>query len=173
MEMGPIVAFFATYKSSNIFMATAVMVVVTLVCLAISYYLDRKVSIPLLLSGFILLVSGLITLYSGDPMYIKMKPTIVYLLFSGVLYFGMMKKRLFIKDVLGPALIMDDKYWTKLSYRFVWFFLVMAITNEFTWRLYSENFWVNFKVFGALPIAVIFTMAQIPFLKKHSAVKID
>ncbi len=168
LEFGPIVVFFATYKQANIFFATSCMVVVTIVSLIISYLIDKRISMPLLISGSILLVSGSITLISGDAMYIKMKPTIVYLVFASILLIGVMQEKPFIKAILSHAFKMDDKHWLVLGKRFAGYFFMMAVVNELVWRNYSEDFWVNFKVFGAVPITMIFIALQIPFLKQHA-----
>ena len=167
VEFGPIVVFFATYKYADILKATLCMVVATLLSLIVSYIIDKKISIPLMISGATLLVAGSVTLFSGDPMYIKMKPTAVYLVFGGILYFGYWKNRPFIKPVLGSAFKMNDDNWLIMSLRFGHYFLGMAFTNEIVWRNFSESFWVNFKVFGAVPITFIFIMFQIPFLLRN------
>lgn len=168
IEFGPLVVFLMTYKYSDIFFATMLMIATTTVCLILSYLIDRKISAPLLVSGGVLIISGLITVLSGDSTYIKMKPTIVYIIFAIVLYVGTLYKHSFVKNVLGNVFEMEDQYWLKLSYRFTIFFIFMAIVNEVVWRNYSENFWVNFKVFGAIPCAVTFIMSQMPFINKHN-----
>lgn len=167
LEMGPVIVFFATYKYSNIFAATLLMVVVTIICLLISYLIYRKISLPLLISAGLLLVSGIVTLLSGDTKYIKMKPTIVYLIFAIGLYVGSLKKKLMLKDVFGIAIKMLDKHWLNMSHRFAVFFLFLAILNEIVWRFFSEDTWVNFKVIGVLPMTMLFVATQIPFLIRH------
>jgi intracellular septation protein len=171
LEFGPLVVFFATYKYSDIFTATLLMVGVTGVSLLVSYMIDKKISLPLLISGSVLLLSGCITLISGDSMYIKMKPTIVYIAFSGILTVGVLNKKSFVKNLLGHVFTMEDQYWITLAKRFAWYFALMAVINEFVWRNYSESFWVNFKIFGAVPITVVFIMLQLPFLMKHTTKK--
>ncbi|MGV2432515.1 MAG UNVERIFIED_CONTAM: septation protein A [Rickettsiaceae bacterium] len=167
VEFGPILVFFATYKYADIFKATLYMVVVTIVSLIVSYLIDRKISIPLMISGIVLLISGSITLLSGDPDYIKMKPTIVYIIFGSILYIGYMMKNPLIKAVLGSAFSMNDTNWMILSRRFAFYFYTMAIINEIIWRNFSESFWVNFKVFGAVPITLLFIFTQAPFLMRN------
>ena len=167
IEFGPIVVFFATYKYADIFKATLWMVVVTILSLIVSYVIDKKLSMPLMISGVTLLLSGTVTLISGDPMYIKMKPTIVYMVFGLILLVGYMRNRPFIKHVLGSAFKMEDHHWLVVSLRFAYYFFGMALVNEFVWRNFSESFWVNFKVFGAVPITFVFIMFQIPFLLKN------
>ncbi len=168
LEFGPLVVFFATYKYSDIFMATLLMVTVTTMSLFVSYMIDKRISMPLLISGFVLLLSGCVTLISGDPSYIKMKPTIVYMVFCGILIVGALNKKSFVKNLLGNIFIMEEKYWLTLSRRFAAYFFAMAIINEIVWRNYSESFWVNFKIFGAVPITFLFVLTQVPFLQKHN-----
>lgn len=167
VEFGPIVVFFATYKYADIFKATLYMVIVTAISLLVSYLIDRKLSIPLMISGVVLLISGSITLFSGDPSFIKMKPTIVYGIFGTILYAGYWMKKPMIKAVLGSAFTMSLSNWMTLTRRFAWYFYTMAIINEVIWRNFSENFWVNFKVFGAVPITLLFIFTQAPFLMKN------
>ena len=167
VEFGPILVFFATYKYADIFKATLWMVIVTLISLVVSYLIDKKISVPLMISGVVLLLSGSITLFSGNPSYIKMKPTIVYCIFGGILYIGYLYKKSFIKAVLGSAFSMNDKEWLIMSRRFAYYFFAMALINEVIWRNFSENFWVNFKVFGAVPITLVFIAFQAPFLIRN------
>lgn len=167
VEFGPIIVFFATYKYGNIFQATLYMVVVTAISLVISYIIDKKLSMPLIISGITLLITGSITLLSGNPMYIKMKPTLVYLVFGLTLYVGYLKNKPLIKHVLGSAFTMNDSHWVIVSRRFAYYFFAMAIINEMVWRNFSEGFWVNFKVFGAVPITFIFILFQVPFLLRN------
>lgn len=167
LEFGPVVVFFATYKYADIFKATLYMVVVTIGCLIASFLIDRKLSLPLMISGVILLISGFITLFSGDPAYIKMKPTIVYGIFSAALYIGCFMNKPILKDILKATVSMTNSNWNILSIRFGHYFLFMAVTNELIWRYFSENFWVNFKVFGALPITIVFFITQVPFLMRN------
>jgi intracellular septation protein len=167
VEFGPIVVFFATYKYGDIFKATLWMVIVTAISLVVSYLIDKKLSMPLMISGATLLCTGGITLLSGDPMYIKMKPTIVYLVFGTILYTGYMTGKPLMKHVLGSAFSMEDFHWVIISGRFAFYFFGMALTNEAIWRNFSENFWVNFKVFGAVPITFVFILFQVPFLLRN------
>ena len=167
VEFGPIVVFFATYKYADIFKATLYMVIVTIISLGVSYLIDKKISIPLMISGVVLFLSGGVTLLSGDPTYIKMKPTIVYCIFGAILYFGYWFKRPLIRTVLGSAFSMNETNWLVLTRRFAFYFFLMAVINEAVWRNFSESFWVNFKVFGAVPITLVFVFFQAPFLMRN------
>ncbi len=167
LELGPIVVFFATYKYSNILNATLLMVIVTAICLAASYFIYKKISPALMVSGILLLISGSITVISGDPKYIKMKPTIVYIIFSSVLMYSAYKNIPIVENMFSNIISMDNKYWNILTKRIAYFFIFLAIINEMTWRLCSESFWVNFKVFGVTPLTLLFLLSQIPFIMKY------
>ncbi len=167
VEFGPIVVFFATYKYSDIFMATMLMLAVTGIGLIISYIIDRRISVPLLISGSVLLATGSITLISGDPKFIKMKPTIVNLAFGLILLFGVLRKAGLVKYVFAAAIKMPDEAWLTLSKRFSCYFISMALTNEYVWRHFSEDFWVNFKIFGFVPLTVLFIILQAPYIYRN------
>ena len=168
LEFGPLVVFLLTYKFSNLMLATAIMVATTSICLSLSYMIDRKLSVPLMLSGGILIFMGLLTLLKGDATYIKMKPTIVYVIFASALYVGTLYKKSFIKSVFGPMFEMEEIHWLTLSKRFAVYFVIMAIANEYVWRTFSENAWVNFKILGAIPISILFVASQMPFIYKNN-----
>ncbi len=167
VEFGPIIVFFATYKYSDIFMATMLMLAVTGIGLIISYIIDRRISVPLLISGSVLLATGSITLISGDPKFIKMKPTIVNLVFGLILLFGTFRKAGLIKYVFAAAIKMTDESWLILSKRFAYYFIIMALINEYVWRNFHEDFWVNFKVFGFVPLTILFIILQAPYIFKN------
>lgn len=169
VEFGPIIVFFATYKFSNIFTATLIMLIVTLLGLILSYIIDRKISMPLLISGSILLTSGSVTMISGDPSYIKMKPTIVNLAFGSILVYGIMRGQGFMKYVFAAAIKLSDQNWIVLSKRFALYFFTIALVNEFVWRNFSESFWVDFKVFGFVPLTLLFVLSQTPFIYKKQS----
>ncbi len=173
VEFGPIVVFFASYKLSNIFQATVLMLIVTLVGLIVSYIIDGKISVPLLISSGVLIGTASITIFSGDSAFIKMKPTLVFAIFSIILFVGVARGQGLVKYVLGSAIEMSDQAWLSLSLRFAVYLLFSAILNEYIWRNYTESFWVNFKVFGFAPMTMVFVALQIPFLLKHQKQKID
>lgn len=166
IEFGPLVVFFATYKMSDILFATQLMIITTVTGLIISYMIDRKISLPLLVSGSILIISGTITIISGDSRYIKMKPTIVYSIFGIALYIGYLRKNALIKDVFAALISLEESAWLALSRRFAIYFFVMAVINEIVWRNYSDDVWVNFKIFGFVPITILFILSQLPFVAK-------
>jgi intracellular septation protein len=170
-EFGPLVAFFIGYKTGGILEATLFMVVASFVGLVLVYIKDRTINKVNLISSVILLASASLTLFSGNSIFIKMKPTILYLIFSCIFLVTTLRQNPAIRYVLGHAIkFKDESSWSKLNVRFMWFFLFMALLNEVIWRNFDEASWVNFKVFGALPITILFIMMQVPFiLKKQTA----
>lgn len=166
-EIIPTLIFFIIFKFSDIFVATYYLLVSSLICLAIIYYIHKKISGILVISTIILICTSTITLLSGDPSFIKMKPTILNLVFAIILFSGLIKKKGFIKYMLGQSIKMSDEYWQILSFRFALFFIFLAVLNEIIWRNFSENFWVNFKLFGLIPVVFLFILTQMPFILKH------
>jgi intracellular septation protein len=174
LEFGPLLLFFGTYYLSEpetaFFTATAVLVVASLITLGLTKALYGSVSVmPMVSTGLVVFFGGL-TLALQDKTFIKMKPTIVYLLFASVLTIGLYLKKPLIKYVIGQAVALSDKGWIALTIRWIGFFIAMAMVNELVWRNFSESTWVNFKVFGALPLTLIFGMCQIPLMKRHGLV---
>ena len=117
-------------------------------------------------AGIVLIFGGL-TIYFNDEMFIKMKPTIINALFAIILYGGVMLKKPLLKYLLGAALRLEEQGWKILTQRWIAFFIALAVLNEIVWRTQSTDIWVNFKVFGILPITFIFTMSQFPLIKKY------
>jgi intracellular septation protein len=169
-EFGPLIAFFIGYKTGGILEATLYMLVASVVGLVITYIRERKINTVNLVSSGLLLVSASLTLFSGNSIFIKMKPTVLYCVFAGVFLVTNFKWKPAIQYVLGTAIkFKDDKSWYRLNFRFMWFFILMAIANEFVWRSFSEEMWVSFKVFGAMPITIAFVLFQMPFILKNKS----
>jgi len=122
-----------------------------------------------LASAAFIFVFGGITLFLQDETFIKMKPTLVYLLFAGILGVGLLRGRSFLKNLMGQMLPIDDAGWLVLTQRWTLFFVFLAVLNEVVWRTQSSDVWVNFKVFGFLPLTFVFMMAQMPLLRRHGA----
>jgi intracellular septation protein len=120
-------------------------------------------------TAVLVVVFGGLTFWLDDPRFIKIKPTIINLLFAGVLIGGLITRRPLLKMLFGEAFNLTEEGWRKLSVRWTLFFLVLAALNEVVWRNYSEAAWVNFKVFGILPLTLVFAMAQIGLIKRHEA----
>ena len=167
LDFGPLILFFIVYGQFGIFWANAVLMVTVIISLILSYILTRKITVMPLVTAFLVLIFGGLTLWLQDATFIKMKPTIAYLLFSIILIVGQIMRRPLIQTLLEQALKLDESGWHFLTQRWIGFFLVMAILNELIWRTQSEEFWVSFKVFGFLPLTLIFTIAQYPLIKKH------
>ena len=169
IEFGPLAAFGITYFTAGIFWATGVVMVTSVVALAASWtQFGRLLPVPLMTAVLVVVFGGL-TFWLNDPRFIKIKPTIINLLFAGVLFFGLMTGRPLLKLLLGEAFNLTEEGWRKLSFRWALFFLALAALNELVWRSFSETVWVNFKVFGILGLSLVFAMAQIGLIKRHEA----
>lgn len=167
LDLGPLVIFFAANTVGGIFTATAVFMVAISVSLAIGFAIERKFSPMAVLTGVLVLVFGGLTLSFSNEIFIKIKPTILYTMFAGVLMGGLLFNRLFIKFLLAQSLRLPDEAWRVLTWRWSLFFLILAVANEFVWRNSSTNAWVAFKVWGVVPLTVLFALAQTPFIARH------
>lgn len=167
VEAGPLVAFFVANWLGGIFWGTGVFMGATVAALAISWGLTRKLAVmPLISAGFVG-VFGALTLWLHDETFIKVKVTLINALFGAALLIGLAFGQLFLRLVMGEAIRMTDEGWRKLTVRWGVFFFAMAILNEAIWRTQSTDFWVNFKVFGLLPISLIFALAQAPLMTRY------
>jgi intracellular septation protein len=126
-----------------------------------------RVSPVIIATAVLVVVFGGLTFWFGDAHFIKMKPTIINLLFAGVLLGGLLTGRPLLKLLFGEAFNLTEEGWRKLTLRWMVFFVVMAVLNEIVWRNFSEAAWVNFKVFGILPLTLIFAMSQIGLIKRY------
>lgn len=168
----PIIVFFTCYKFSNtpnpLITATIYMVVTTFIALIISYLLTKKIPMVALVSGIVLAVFGGLTILLQDETFIKIKPTIVNLLFATILLYGFFTKKAFLSYLLGEQVKISHQAWLTLSARWACFFICLALLNEVVWRSFPTDFWVQFKVFGMMPLSLIFTLSQVPFIMKES-----
>ena len=171
----PIILFFAVYKLSKnpdpIIPATISLIVSTIITLAISYIFTRKIAKMPLFSAILLGVFGGITIFSGNDIFIKMKPTLLNLLFAAILFTGYFMKKPLLNYLFEGAINMSHDAWLKFSFRWACLFVFLAILNEIIWRNFSTDFWVQFKVFGMLPISIIFALINMPFILRESAKK--
>lgn len=167
-ELGPILLFFAIYYLVDIYAATGAIMVTTVIALAIAYYYERRLPMMPLVTAIVVTIFGGLTLYLHDDTFIKMKPTIIYALFSAAMLAGLLMGRSFIKVMFGSFWELDEKGWKILTVRLVLFFGSLAIANEFIWRNFSEEFWVNAKVFGFTGITFVFFLTQVPLLNRHA-----
>jgi intracellular septation protein len=167
VEWGPLAAFFIANARGGIFWGTGVFMAATAVALALSWTLTRKLAlVPLISAGFVALFGGL-TLWLQNETFIKVKVTLVNALFGTILLTGLYFGKQFLKHVLGEAVKMDDEGWRILTLRWGVFFFALALLNEIVWRTVSTDLWVNFKVFGILPITLLFAISQAPLMSRH------
>lgn len=178
LEMGPLAVFFLTFVRAPamelggrtyepIVLATAGFMIATAISLSVSYALYRKLPVMPMVTGVIVFIFGGLTIYLNDETFIKLKPTIVNLLFCGTLLIGMMFGKSFLKTVLGETIDIDDEGWRKLTLRWGLYFGFLAILNEVVWRNFTTDTWVWFKTFGVLPITLVFAMSMIPLMNAH------
>tara|TARA_Y100001934_G_scaffold244018_1_gene301152 strand:+ start:9414 stop:9992 length:579 start_codon:yes stop_codon:yes gene_type:complete len=168
IEMGPLVIFFAVNASHGIFAATGVFMIAIVLSLAIAYAAARHIPTLPLVSGLIVLIFGGLTLYLQNETFIKLKPTIVNLLFAGVIFGGLLFGKNYVKSLLGTMVELKEEGWRQLAVRWGLFFVAMAIVNEVVWRNFSTDTWVTFKVFGFLPLTVVFALAQTPLMNRYA-----
>ncbi len=174
IDLGPLLVFFLTNYLApvpdvlRIFVATGAFMAAMIAAMIYSQVRYRRISPLLLFSGFMVIVLGGLTIWLRNDVFIKMKPTVYYLLVSGLLAFGLATGRPLLKAVLGstyPGL--DDAGWTKLTRNWAIFFGGMAVLNEAVWRNSSTDFWVGFKLWGAIPLTLLFALANMPMLLRH------
>ena len=169
-DFGPLLIFFIFYYKSghNLRYAIPPLVIATIISLAIIYFLEKKIPLIPLFSGILITLFGGLTLYFNNPIFLYMKPTIINILFALILIFGkFFSREPLLKKLLQHSIKLLDEGWIKLNNRWVFFFLFLAVLNEMVWRTQSEEFWVNFKVWGLLPITFLFTASQIPLINKY------
>ena len=169
-DIGPLVIFFLFYYNNdkNLKIAIPPLIVATIIAVLIVWILEKKIPMIPLLSGILISLFGGLTIYFDNPVFLYMKPTIINILFGLALFFGrFFTKEPVLKKILGKSMPLSDLGWKILNNRWMYFFFGLAILNELVWRTQSEEFWVNFKVWGLLSITFLFTMMQMPFLNKH------
>jgi intracellular septation protein len=159
----------ATGEHAGIFVATAVFMVAILVTIVTSYALTRRLPLMALVTAIVVLTFGSATLYFQNETFIKLKPTIIYLIFAGTLFGGLLFGKSLLMVVFDQMFNLNAEGWRKLTIRWALFFVALAILNEAIWRTQSTDFWVAFKSFGVLPITFVFAALQYPLLMKHDA----
>jgi len=169
-DFGPLAVFFFFYYNGdkNLKIAIPPLIIATLIALIIIWILEKKIPMIPLISGILITLFGGLTIYFDNPIFLYMKPTIINILFGLVLLFGKyFTNEPVLKKIMGKSIILSDIGWYLLNKRWMFFFFAMAILNEFVWRTQTEEFWVNFKVWGLLPITFVFTAFQISLISKH------
>ena len=166
-DYGPLLIFFGVYFATDILTATASLVVASLVALAVSWAALRRVPWLPLLAAVVLSIFGGLTLIFEDDLFIKIKPTIVQLLFALVLLGGLAIRKVWLKMVIGRAVSLPDTAWRTLTIRFAVFFVIMALANEVVWRSFSTDLWVTFDTFGQMAITFVFVACQYPFIARN------
>jgi intracellular septation protein len=167
LDLGPLLIFFLTFQLAGIFAATAAFMVAVLLALAVGYAIERRLSPMPLFTAVLVLIFGGLTLYLKNDTFIKMKPTVLYAGFGLTLLCGLLFGRLFVKYLFAAAFELTEEGWRKLTFRWGWFFLALAIVNEIVWRSMPTAAWVKFKVFGIIPLIMLFALAQMPLVLKH------
>ena len=169
-DFGPLLIFFTIYYKSgnNLIVAIPPLIIATIIAVAIVYFIEKKIPFVPLLGAVLVSTFGGLTLYFKNPIFIYIKPTIINILFAIILLVGRyIFNHNFLKVLLNQAFKMYEIGWNKLNDRWAYFFLFLALLNEIIWRTQTESFWVNFKVWGMLPLTIVFTAAQFPLLNKY------
>jgi len=168
LDIGPLILFFVANAKFGVFTATAVFIVAILIAMMVSLALTRRVTALQLFSAVMVVVMGGLTLYFHNETFIKIKPTIYYAFVAAILGFGLIADKPILKSVLGSAYPgLDAAGWAKLTRNWALFFAVMAAVNEAVWRTTSTDFWIGFKLWGAIPATLLFALANVPMLMRH------
>ena len=184
-EIGPLVVFFVVNSrpgtmsmylwassfddgSSGIFVATGAFMAAIAVAVPAAWLIERRIPVMPLVSGVFVLAFGGLTLYLEDETFIKLKPTIVNLLFSGILAGGLVFRTALLKPLFGAVFQLTEAGWRALTVRWCLFFVVLAVLNEVVWRTQTTELWIQFKLFGITPLTLIFSLAQLPLINRHS-----
>ena len=166
VDIGPLAIFFIFYIRSDLQSAILPFMIATVIAVIFWYIVEKKIPIMPTVGAGIILVFGGLSLYFNNDVFFKMKPTIINILFAGILFIGNLMNKPLLKLLLGETLKLQDAGWSILTTRWISFFIVLAILNEIIWRTQSTDIWVNFKVFGILPLTFIFTLTQFSVIKK-------
>lgn len=168
LDLGPLVVFFGVNATYGIFPATAAFMVAIVLSLGATWMMAREIPpMPLITAVFVLVFGGL-TLYLNDDVFIKLKPTIVNGLFAAILFTGLARQQSLLKPLLQSVMELTAQGWRLLTWRWAWFFVVLAILNEIVWRNFSTDFWISFKLFGTLPLTIVFGAAQMGLMRRYA-----
>jgi intracellular septation protein len=172
LDFGPLILFFIVNGRAGIFWATGIFMAAVIVAILVSYALIKRFPVMTVVTALIVVVFGTLTIVLQNDIFVKMKTTIIYLMFAVVLIAGLILRKPFLEIAFDSVFHLTDEGWRKLTVRWIGFFIVMAIINEAVWRTQTTDFWVAFKTFGFVPITFVFALAQFPLLQKY-AVKTD
>jgi intracellular septation protein len=167
LELGPLACFFVASYRYGLHAATGVLMVGVVAALAVSYALTRRLPVMPVVTAIAVLVFGALTFYFDNPVFIKVKPTVINCIFGAALLGGLVFNKPLLPVVLDSALHLDEAGWRKLTFRWGLFFFVLAGLNEIVWRTQSDVFWTGFKVFGTMPLTIIFALTQVPLILRH------
>ena len=167
LDIAPIAIFFVAFKLFGVITATAALMVATSASLLVTYLKTKKIATAPLVTGIVIAIFGTLTIVLHDDFFIKIKPTLVNLIFASLLLGGLACKKTLLKNVMESAVSVDERGWQILTLRYGLFFVFLAGLNEVIWRNFSTDFWVNFKVFGMFSLTILFTLLQTPLIKKH------
>src|SRR4249920_1303827 len=171
LDIGPLALFFAANAKFGIYAATGAFMAAILIALAVSYAMTRHLAVMPLVTAVIVLVFGGLTLVLHDELFIKLKPTIIYVLFGGTLVGGLLFGKPLLGMVFDSVFQLSEEGWRKLTWRWALFFFALAALNEIVWRTQTTDFWVSFKLFGVVPLTFLFAALQVPLLTKYSVEK--
>ena len=180
LEFGPILIFFLAYRYApippefdgdkgleQIIFATKIFIPVIFLSLVIGWFQTKEIAKMPLFSAIIILIFGGLTIWLRDETFIKMKPTILYLIFASILGLGLFRGRSYLETLMGSALPMSEIGWIIITRRFAIFFIFLAMLNECVWRLFSTDFWVSFKTFGLPALVLVFFFSQARIIQKY------
>ena len=172
IDLGPVAVFMITYNIAHrsrpddaIFIATGVFMAATLAALCYAFFLQKRVPPMLIITGVVVGVFGGLTIWLHNPIFVKMKPTVIYLLFAGAIFGGLLFKQNVINILFNDAFDLPSPVQDKLAWRYGFFFVFLAGLNEVIWRNFSEGFWVNFKLFGVTALLILFGLANFPLIR--------
>ena len=167
VDVGPLAVFFIFYSRSGLQASILPFMIATIIAVLFSYIIEKKIPVMPTVGAAIILIFGGLTIYFDNEIFFKMKPTIINIIFACILYGGEVFKKPLLKLLLGGTIKLQNEGWSLLTKRWIGFFIALAILNEIVWRTQSTDLWVNFKVFGILPITFIFTITQFSLIKKY------
>ncbi|MFO1172356.1 MAG: inner membrane-spanning protein YciB [Hyphomicrobiaceae bacterium] len=176
LEFIPLILFFVFTERFDVYVGTGIMMVATVICMTIIWMKWRKIGWMALITAATALVFGAMTIYWTDPLYVKLKPTIVCLIFAAILLGGLALDRALLKPLLGVELNITERGWRKITWRIMWYFIVIAFLNEAVWRganlywaddlSFATEVWAGFKAFVMMPLTIVFCLLQIPLAKR-------